>query len=207
GSGMIDKKWKLAACIAVALSAPAIAQTGGFDGLNFVKAVRDNDADKALPLLTSRAGVVNATDTNGDTALTVAIARNDNMWTLFLLDRGADPDMRGHNGDTPLIAAARVGYLEAAEQLLVRNAKVDLPNGKGETALMVAVQQRRRDIVKLLLEQGANPDKTDNVAGLSARDYAKRDTRSREILGLIESSKTRAPKVPKVEKLEDFKLK
>lgn len=74
----------------------------------------------------------------------------------------------------------------------------------GETALIVAVQQRQAPIAKLLLEAGANPDKTDNAAGLSARDYAKRDSRSRDILALIESTKKPAPKN---DKLDDFKLK
>jgi ankyrin repeat protein len=125
-----------------------------------------------------------------------------------LLNRGADPNLGGKGGDTPLIVAARVGYLDAAEQLLLRKAKVNLPNRKGETALIAAVQQRRRDVVKLLLEYGADPDRTDNVAGLSARDYAKRDTRSRDILALIESAKagSEKPKVKPVEKLDDFKL-
>ena len=52
----------------------------------------------------------------------------------------------------------------------------------GETALIVAVQQRQPRCVKLLLRSGANPDKTDHAAGYSARDYAKRDTRNREML-------------------------
>jgi uncharacterized protein len=44
-------------------------------------------------------------------------------------------------------------------------------------------------LVRLLLAAGANPDKTDNAAGLSARDYAARDTRSRDILQAIEAKK------------------
>ena len=51
----------------------------------------------------------------------------------------------------------------------------------GETPLIVAVQQRQPPIVKLLLAAGADPDKTDSAAGYSARDYAKRDSRAREI--------------------------
>jgi len=206
---MTGKMWKYAALVMFAVTAaPAAAQLTGYDGVNFVKAVRERDGDKALPLLSSRAGVVNARDLNGDTALTLAIGRSDSTWTFFLLDRGADPNQPGVNDDTPLIVAARVGYLEAAEQLLLRKAKVDLANRKGETPLIAAVQQRRREVVELLLEYGANPDKTDNVAGLSARDYAKRDSRSREILALIEGAKAGPdkPKVKKVEDLNDFKL-
>jgi hypothetical protein len=38
----------------------------------------------------------------------------------------------------------------------------------------------------MLLNAGANPDKADSAAGYSARDYAKRDPRAREILKLID---------------------
>ena len=66
----------------------------------------------------------------------------------------------------------------------------------GETALIVAVQQRQPPVVKLLLEAGANPDKADHAAGYSARDYAKRDTRSREILQAdrdVKQAESRSP--------------
>ncbi len=58
----------------------------------------------------------------------------------------------------------------------------------GETALIVAVQNRHREVVKVLLALGADPDKADSAAGYSARDYATRDTRSRDILKLIEAA-------------------
>jgi ankyrin repeat protein len=41
-------------------------------------------------------------------------------------------------------------------------------------------------MVKALLEAGADPDHSDNVAGYSARDYARRDARARDVLKLIE---------------------
>jgi hypothetical protein len=39
---------------------------------------------------------------------------------------------------------------------------------------------------------GADPDIPDRIAGFSARDYAKRDTRTPELLRLIESGKAKA---------------
>jgi ankyrin repeat protein len=62
----------------------------------------------------------------------------------------------------------------------------------GETALIIAVQQRDLPGVRLLLKHGANPDKTDAAAGYSARDYAQRDPRAREILSLINEVKPKA---------------
>jgi ankyrin repeat protein len=97
--------------------------------------------------------------------------------------------MPGENGDTPLIAAARAGFADAVDWLVQLKARIDETNRSGETALIIAVQRRQVAIVRALLNAGANPDKTDSVAGYSARDYAKRDNRTPEMLKLIEAKK------------------
>jgi uncharacterized protein len=179
----------VAAATALAmLTSPAAAQLAE-DGPRFVQAVRDRDGNKATELLRTRPVVLNARDDRGDTALLVALSRQDDTWTAYLLQQGADPNLPARNGDTPLIAAARVGYAQGVEWLLGLSVRVDQGNRMGETPLIVAVQQRHADIVRLLLEAGADPDKTDSAAGYSARDYANRDTRSREILRMIEAKR------------------
>jgi len=200
----------MTAAAALMVSAPVAAQTfQGDDGLNFVEAVRNADGDKAMQLLNkNRPGMVNFKASDGQTALILAIARSDEQWTAFLLNKGADPNLAGKGGDTPLINAARVGFESGVEWLLQLGAKVDADNRMGETALIVAVQQRQPRIVQMLLQAGADPDKADHAAGYSARDYAKRDPRARDILALIESkSKAQPAKTEKPAKLEDFKLK
>ena len=181
----------LAAVLLSVASAPIAAQSLSMPAsYEFLKAVKDRNGDKVVELLNSGPQtLVNARGDDGDTALTITIARSDSDWTGFLLNKGADPNLAGKGGDTPLIGAARVGFEEAVEWLLGLGAKVDGTNKMGETPLIVAVQQRQARIVKVLLDAGANPDKTDNAAGLSARDYATRDARSRQILQLIEAKK------------------
>src|SRR6476469_5181404 len=56
-------------------------------------------------------------------------------------------DARDGDGDTPLIAASRIGFEQGVEWLLESGAKVDLTNRMGETALIVAVQQRQVPVV------------------------------------------------------------
>jgi ankyrin repeat protein len=90
-----------------------------------------------------------------------------------------------------LILAARLNFPEGAARLLMYKALVDKTNKLGETALIVAVQQRQAAIVKMLLEGGADPDKADHASGYSARDYAKRDSRSTNMLKLIETVKSK----------------
>ena len=180
--------------IAAALApAPAFAQALATADYDFISAVKKSDADKAIGLLAQHpSGLVDAKDGEGNTALIIAINRSDENWTGFLLKNGADPNRTGKGGDTPLIAAARVGFDQAAEWLLSLGAKVDADNRMGETPLIVAVQQRDVPLVRLLLSHGANPDKTDSAAGYSARDYATRDTRDREILKMIDDKKPKA---------------
>lgn len=188
---MTGKQWILAMAVAFGMAAtPAAAEvSSGFDADKFVTAVRERDANKAMELLQSRPTVINARDGNGDTALIVAISGRDPDWTGYLINHSADANLPSRNGDTPLIAAARVGFEDAAQWLISLGAKVDAANRMGETALILAVQQRQIPIVKLLLEAGANPDKTDSAAGYSARDYARRDHRGGEMLKLIEATK------------------
>ena len=174
------------------VASPAAAQQGT-PGNDFVEAVKKRDGDKAIATLQAHPnGIVDTKDSDGNTGLIIAISRSDDTWTGYLLNNGADPNLGGKGGDTPLIAAARVGFGQAVEWLLAMGAKVDAANRMGETPLIIAVQQREVPIIRKLLDAGANPDKTDSAAGYSARDYATRDTRSREILKMIEDKKPKA---------------
>ena len=65
---------------------------------------------------------------------------------------------------------------------------LQLGNGGGETPLIRAVQRRDLGLVRAVLAAGGNPDQTDNVAGMSARDYAKADPRAGAIAKLIDET-------------------
>jgi ankyrin repeat protein len=193
--------------IAVTLATPATAQYVS-DAEPFINAVRDRNGDEAMQLLGSRPTVVNSRNAKGETALNIVVSRSDELWTDFLISRGADPNLQQANGDTPLIAAARVGFNAAIELLLARGAKVDIANKMGETPLIIAVQQRELEAVKLLLARGADPDRPDSAAGYSARDYAKRDTRTPQILATIEAAgKEKAKPAARTTDLDSFTLK
>ena len=187
---MIALKRAVAAIIAVSalsVTVSAQAQNKGFDGAQFVKAIQDGKTDDAVTLFKGNPTLVNARDLDGQTALIAAIDNRDRQWAGYLLQQGADPNLAGKQGETPLLAAARVGFEEAAEWLVGLGAKVDAANRGGETPLIIAVQRRQLPIVRLLIKSGADPDKADSVAGYSARDYAKRDNRTPELLKIIES--------------------
>lgn len=169
------------------VSLPAqLVDTG--DGEALIKAVKADDTSAAVALIDAPGSrVVNYRSLNGDTALGLVTMRRDLTWVKYLLGRKADPNIGDRDGNTALMLASRMGFVEAADYMVLVGANVDATNRRGETALIIAVQQRQPKLVRILLEAGANPDKTDHAAGLSARDYAKRDSRSPELLKLIES--------------------
>ncbi len=175
------------AMIAVLL-VPTMATAQFSDGYNFLKAVRDRNFAEANKLA-SRPGsvLVDTRDvTTGETALHIVVKGRDLPWINFLLQKGARADVRDSLGNTPLMLATQLRFDEGAKLLIAARAKVDLANNSGETPLIRAVQLRYAPLVTLLLRSGANPDKRDTIAGLSARDYAKRDPRAATILKLIE---------------------
>lgn len=167
------------------------------DSYNFLKAVRDADGAKATEFInTPGSSIIDTRDrTTGQTALHIVIARRDASWTNFLLGKGAKPDIRDSEGNTPLMLAAQLGFAEGAQALITRKAQVNLANARGETPLIRAVQNRDLRMVRLLLTAGADANRADTLAGLSAYDYAKRDPRNVAVLREIEDSqKTAKPK-------------
>ncbi|WP_374390503.1 ankyrin repeat domain-containing protein [Sandaracinobacter sp.] len=180
----------LALAATIAVATPAAAQFS--DGYNFLKAVRDKDVLKAKGLIDKPGStIINARDgDSGETALMIAIKRRDTPWMGFLLQNGADPNLRDREGNTPLGIAALNAFPDGVRVMLAAKAQVDGANNRGETPLIKAVQMRDATSVQYLLNAGADPDRTDNLAGMSARDYAARDIRS----GPIAKALAEAPK-------------
>ncbi len=183
--------------LAIGLSAiPATSQIVGNDGLEFLTALKEGEGSKAYAIAERNGtNILNQRGTDGDAPLHIVIRQRNGNWIGFLLAKGADPNVAGADGDTPLILAARAGFTEGVVRLIGSRADVNRVNKRGESPLIVAVNQRQQQIVKLLLESGADPDKPDFAAGYSAREYAKRDNRNPELLRLIETVKRPTPKV------------
>lgn len=179
-----------AAMLGILLAAnPAVAQSNS-QGEALLTAVKDHDGAKLMELVNANgAGFLNARGFDGSTALTLAVQARNSEYTDYLLTRGADPNFPGTGGEPPMVIAARQGWAEGIDHLLIVGARSDATNRQGETALIVAVQLRNTPLVRRLLAAGANPDKSDSSAGMSARDYAKRDNRARDILTMIEHAK------------------
>ena len=168
------------------LLSPAQAQYRG--GYAFLQAVESRDGTKATEALKGDPSFVNSRNPDtGETALIIVTKRRDLTWLRFLLAKGADPAISDRQGVTPLMHAALLNMTDGAEELLNDKAPIDQTNRRGETALILAAQTKNVAMVRLLVRRGANPDKADHIAGMSARDYAKRDDRTGQLLALLDA--------------------
>jgi hypothetical protein len=186
----VGKRFGLGALAAVILVAgiPALAQQYS-DSFTFLKAVKERDAEKVTSMVGEPGAVViNSRDrSTGETALHYVVRERDYAWLSFLIGKGAKLDSQNNRGETPLSIASQLGWAEGADLMLRRGATVDLPNAQGETPLIHAVHRRDLGLVRLLIARGANPKRTDRVAGYSALDYAKQDNRAAPILKVLEA--------------------
>lgn len=173
--------------LGLAVAAPAAAQFS--DGYKFLEAVKKRDGEAVTEYLSEPGStIVNTRNiSTGESGLHIVVERRDLVWVKFLLQKGANPNVRDNKGVTPLELAASLRFIEGMEALAEAGAQVDETNSTGETPLMLAAHLRDADMAKILLENGANPDKADN-SGRSARDYAVRDGRNSPVLAAIEAA-------------------
>ena len=189
------KPRSLLAALLIAAAVPAGAQMMS-DGYNFLKAVRERDANKAIPMLDKPGtGIVNTRDyTTGETGLIIATKGRDIPWMALMIQRKGKTELRDGNGDTALTVAARLGFIEGAQMLVESGgAAVNLPTNGGETPLIIATQKRDLAMVRYLLSQGADPKIADRVAGKNALDYARDDPRATIVLKILTEAKPSAP--------------
>jgi len=178
---------------ALAVAAPATAQLGQSDGYKFLQAIKDAKGDEVTAALNKPGTtIVNTRDFNTrETALHIVAKRGDQTYALYLLQKGADPNLRDLHGNTPLMIATTAGAEPVVAVLISHHANVDLANDGGETPLIRAVQRRDIPIVRDLLAAGADPDRPDSLAGQSARDYAHADSRTPALAKLIDETPKR----------------
>ncbi|XP_058961953.2 ankyrin repeat domain-containing protein 17 isoform X2 [Pocillopora verrucosa] len=97
------------------------------------------------------------TDSNSDTALTLAAAGGHDELVTLLLVKGSDIEHRDKKGCTPLILAATAGHASTVEILLDNGADIEAQSDRTkDTALSLACSGGRQEVVELLIAKGAN---------------------------------------------------
>lgn len=84
------------------------------------------------------------------TALAGLAVRYNRDLVMYLLSKGADPNIADATGSTPLFWAVKSGNQELTELLLEYKAAKSVKDTKGVTAFEYAVQTNNKDIINLL---------------------------------------------------------
>ncbi|MBP7829105.1 MAG: ankyrin repeat domain-containing protein [Kiritimatiellae bacterium] len=125
-------------------------------------AVRSRRTNNVLALLEAGADVEARTDRE-DGALYLAMENDDPGMMQLLMSRGADPDGPLWEGNWSLLMAAAWDNRNAAAKALIEGgADPSLGSGTnrlepGQTPLYIAVRREAQDVLKTLLEAGADP--------------------------------------------------
>uniref|UniRef100_F1KPG7 Ankyrin repeat and KH domain-containing protein mask n=1 Tax=Ascaris suum TaxID=6253 RepID=F1KPG7_ASCSU len=99
------------------------------------------------------------TDSNHDTALTLAASGGHDTLVELLIARGADIEHHDKKGFTPLILAATGGHANVVELLLNAGANIEAQSERTkDTALSLACSGGRKEVVDLLIKRGANKE-------------------------------------------------
>ena len=139
-------------------------------------AVNSNNLEIARALIAAKANLDAANDF-GVTPLLHASGTGDAAMVELLLRSGASPSKAHPEGQTPLLAAARSGSVPTVRHLLARGVDVNHTESfQSTTALMWAAAEGHIDVVDLLLEAGADPNRQGHVTTLKDRHNADHPT-------------------------------
>lgn len=131
-------------------------------------AAREGQRDAARLLLAGGAEVDARGEAMSITPLMAAARRGESPLVRLLLEAGADPNAVSKNGAGSLARTAITGDTATAEALLEAGAD---PSGVGSAAppntspLWAAIAMKRPDLVRLLLEHGAEVNTGDSTSG------------------------------------------
>ena len=149
-------------------------------------ATHANQIDSAR-LLIARGADVNAKDQIQDSPFLYAGAEGRLEILRMTLAAGADLKSTNRYGGTALIPAAHHGHVETVRELLQTNIAVDHVNNLGWTALLEAIilgdgAPAHTEIVRLLLQRGANPNLAD-AQGVTPMAHA--DHRAQRVIAKL----------------------
>jgi len=136
-----------------------------------IAALRRGDRKSVTALLAADRALPGRRGPGGGTPLMFAALYGDTAAVIRMLEAGADPNLKNDAGATALMWAASHGM--TARALIERGADVNAKSEDGRTPLLIAAGVPGAiDLVRLLLDRGANPDV--RAAGTSPLSEAAR---------------------------------
>jgi ankyrin repeat protein len=146
------------------------------------EAAESGDLETVTRLVKADAKLVEATNSEGDTALHLAAGcRRGEPSALplirLLLESGANIEARNARGQTPLLYSSYAGFRQAVELFLAKGASFRYQDRNGRTPLHYAAREGKAAVVEVLLGKGADPSVKDDQ-GRTPLDYAALQNRA-----------------------------
>lgn len=135
-----------------------------------IKALQEQSFKVASVLASQEQTRIDVRNARDESPLMLAALRGQETLVVHLVSRGAAVNKSGW---TPLHYAATGGHLRVAAFLIGAHADVNAESPNGTTPLMMAAMYASSDMVKLLLESGAEAYLR-NDQGLDAEDFAQK---------------------------------
>ncbi|CAG0906265.1 unnamed protein product, partial [Cyprideis torosa] len=193
-----DKEWKErplhraclrghTPCVELLLSAGAdinARDRNGWTPLHYCTVKGDR---AVLLLLLGRSAVVDCRDEYGRTPLLLACQEGHASQVRDLVNHKADVNAKERRGWTPLMWASFAGH-EATVEFLVRETNVDLEereNFGGWTALAYAAREDQTQVMRILLDEGAEVDAEDSE-GITPLQWACQEGSLESVKLLVE---------------------
>ncbi len=151
--------------------------------LALMQAAHDGQLDEVERIVA--AGVdVDVADSDYRTPVMFAAFNGHSAVVAFLHEHGAVINTKDINGRTPLLYASSGPFPGTVDYLLKNGAEVDIQGTlEGFTALMTAAAEGQVDVVRVLLEHGADKDLEDKD-GDTALSFARQNGHS-EVIELL----------------------
>lgn len=147
------------------------------DGLELNKrllaTVQDGDFSKVKAVLNRCANINAQNDKDGCVPLHYASTMGDLEVVKYMVEKGADFNMKDNFEQTPLHLAAMYGKLEVVKYLKERGAILNVVDTFGATPLHSAAVDNRLEVVRYMVEEGVDVNAKDKY-GRTPLDLARR---------------------------------
>lgn len=119
----------------------------------------------------------NIVDKHGNSLLMYAVNQKNSDMVAFMLSQGVSPFLRNNKGTSPIHLAVFLKHANIIRTLCAIEDVANIPDKNGNTPLMYALFQDEKELVRLLLENGADPmienDARENAYYIA--NYLKKD--------------------------------